>query len=302
LGGVAGGISFEKIASFIATYSSVPHTNILNNMVRNLGFKKSHDIKPSITNNKELPGQLPYDKVKKYMDRIEFGFILTQGLTSVDFPLAFLNDNDFYENYKFYHNLPVNKTMKLRDLFNLNNIFQFILYKKSINRIIPNKDDLQTEIRILGMCIKGLFQCATACYALYINGVAHNDLHADNVMMQKTEPTVFRYIFADVRPDIALEYRVVSRYCALIYDWDRAFYVYKGNNPLLEEEYLALANQSNELIEQRDFLKIFCYFYKTLKVDNKIINQYFTDKLLSCICKPKPEGVIFDPINYVTEK
>ena len=300
LGGVAGGISFERLADYISTFSRIPYLDILENLTRNTNLMcyKTNLRRPAVTDSTVVINNLPLSTDN--VDNFKYGFILTEGLTELGLPFPqFMTETELYENWKSYNNIPLNNVMKFSELIKINQFYQFMLYKETI----PHPVLYKLEFRILEQIANALFQCATACYALYINGIVHNDLHSGNVLLQKTEPTAFKYILPYAGNK---EYVIASKYCALVYDWDRSFSVDKGHNMLLDSEYIMAANQSNDLIEQRDFVKILCYLYKTLYVDTGMIdfapNQHFRDGLMSCICKPKPAGVVFNPINLSMSK
>ena len=300
LGGVAGGITFEKLADYISTYSLMPYGDIVENLTRNTNFMcyRTSMQRPAITDSTVTVTDLPLktDAVEKF----EYGFILTEGLDELKFPFPkFMDETEMYNNWKFFVNLPLYNVMKFYDLIKINQVFQQMMYKETN----PNPVLYKLEFRILSNIMNALFQCATACYALYVNGIAHNDLHVGNVLLQKTEQTAYKYVLPH---EGNKEYVIASKYCALLYDWDRSFSVDKGNNPLLESPAIMAANQTNDLIQQRDFVKVLCYLYKTLYVPTGLFdyvpNKHFRDGLMNSICKPKPAGVQFNPINLSMRK
>lgn len=104
-----------------------------------------------------------------------------------------------------------------------------------------------------------LFQICQACYALYLEGACHNDLHSGNVWITR-------------RPDIKKNIRYVigsSNYIfpqvsllARVFDFDRAYAERLGSNPLLNQDACSKYGQCNELFQSKDFVKILCYVIK----------------------------------------
>ena len=63
-----------------------------------------------------------------------------------------------------------------------------------------------------------LFQVATACYAMSLSHMVHNDLHLNNIMVEEAEyPTPTRYIIED---DV---YDISSSLTAKVFDFDRSY-------------------------------------------------------------------------------
>ena len=115
-----------------------------------------------------------------------------------------------------------------------------------------------------------LFQVATACYALFLSNTAHNDLHPNNIMIKKIRNTVNAYNID------GMLYKQRTNIMPLLFDWDRS-YVKGFANPALTPA-LHYANQTNELIEQRDFVKLCCFVYQFLGENER-------ELLLNLLCK-----------------
>ena len=115
---------------------------------------------------------------------------------------------------------------------------------------------------------KVIFQVAIACYAMYCTRIAHNDLHSGNIFIAdlgKEEMFIYRINGVD--------FVIKSRYFPKLYDFDRAYKI--GNiNYINEGQFCQTYSQCNQLVEQRDFVKIMCYVVNDLggRVKTKIIN------------------------------
>lgn len=144
---------------------------------------------------------------------------------------------------------------------------------EGLQKPVNNKFDVGTSIffynfiqRTFGSLdlIKVIFQIATALYTLEIAGVAHNDLHANNAFVKYVAKHSINRIYniEDTKGEMK-RYEVLSKYSALIYDFDRS-YIKGKNNPILEDDNFADYNQVNELVKTRDFLKIFRFYYEFL--------------------------------------
>jgi hypothetical protein len=108
-----------------------------------------------------------------------------------------------------------------------------------------------------------LFQCAYACYALYLSGTAHNDLHNGNVWVtRRPERKNVKYTVDGV------EYKFQGiGVCARLYDFDHSYTKSIGKNLLIEGELCAQSSQCNYVTSAKDFIKLICYVYRALGED-----------------------------------
>lgn len=110
-----------------------------------------------------------------------------------------------------------------------------------------------------------LFQVAWACHALVLSRAAHNDLHLGNAfVLTHDEPrgVRFTWVAASGRQRTAT---VFLRDEIRIYDFDRAFAARLGPNPAIggPQEFshpIGRYNQTNEVIPNRDFVKVAVLF------------------------------------------
>lgn len=291
LGG-ADGINFDTMSKFLSTYSGMSQKDIDRNLYRNSNFMTFalSSARPAITENKVYkPLPLSEDKVHKF----KYAFILTEGLTIDKLPYNNpTKETEITDNLHKLYNLSIGSCLRFHDMIAINTHFQRIL------GFTPNPSLEHAEKTFHTYLISVLFQACTACYSLYINGIAHNDLHSGNVLVRKIPYTLLKYNVIET----GKTYFVFSHFFAKIFDWDRSFSINVGKNNILNSPVLFKANQTNDLIEQRDFIKLLCYLYKSFYVQNgskvQLTNIFITKKLLNAVIKLKPSGVEFNPQKY----
>lgn len=111
--------------------------------------------------------------------------------------------------------------------------------------------------------VVSLFQCAYACYCLYLAGTAHNDLHDANVWIT-TRPTKKNVLYTAGTSSYG--FRGID-ICARIYDFDRAYCKSVGANYLLTGDDCADTSQCNYVANAKDFIKLICYLYGDMAED-----------------------------------
>ena len=78
-------------------------------------------------------------------------------------------------------------------------------------------------------CVGVLFQVMIACYTMSLCHMAHNDIHVENVMVEKlSEPRNFNYVINGVLYSLLNQH-----YIAKVYDFDHAYVESIGNNVLI---------------------------------------------------------------------
>lgn len=291
LGG-ADGINFDKMSRFISTYSGMSQTDIDRNLYRNSNFMTFAlpTVRPSITDNKVYsPLPLTEDQVHNF----EYAFVLTEGLTIEKLPFSPpSNETQVMDNLQSFYDLTLGTCMRFYDMITINTYLQKIL------GFHPNPVLEHSENIFHTYLISVLFQASTACYSLFLNGITHNDLHSGNVLVRKIPYTLITYNVQET----GKTYFVFAHFFAKLFDWDRSFSNKVGRNPSLNSPAMFKANQTNDLIQQRDFIKLLCYFYKSFYIsDGKtthLTNIFLTKKLLSAVVKLKPDGFEFNPSRY----
>jgi hypothetical protein len=113
-----------------------------------------------------------------------------------------------------------------------------------IYELMPNmtENDFKTVI----------FQILIACYAMFLSGVSHNDLHVHNVFIMEYshEITTKYYINGKV-------YEFKSKYGIKIYDFDRG-YIRDFKNYFNERQCFRDISYSNHVLDPRDFVIAIC--------------------------------------------
>lgn len=134
-----------------------------------------------------------------------------------------------------------------------------------------------------------IFQLAIACYAMYLSGLAHNDLHYDNVFIKDLGEEKNIVYFIERK-----RYEFKTRYIPLVYDFDRS-YVVDIKQPKLFN--FTVYGQSNDLINGRDFVKILCYITNTRRITGQLLKD-----VMSSVAKSDDEKVIESNIQRLGSK
>ena len=115
------------------------------------------------------------------------------------------------------------------------------------------------------------FQIVSACYALFLSGVNHNDLHSLNVLIKKVPRRINEYHIDGSR------YRIYTDYTAMLYDFDRAkcndFMGHYDNEIHNGDINGAFQNTLHPL---KDIVKVFYYFFRRA---DQILRQEIAEDL-----------------------
>jgi len=227
--------------------------NLKRNIVYIFTFSKN---RPSITSDKD---SIPEDIVKNYTN------LLTTFSANEDRRLLWLAADSNTRNYSdrqfLFENIDFNKlkfSFILTQAINISNTNTFSYFLEELNKqTIEVQKSTVYDFYVL------LFQICYALYALYLSKCAHNDLHLGNIWItERPEPVKTRYV---VGPN---QYEITSKYCARLYDFDRAYCTRFGNNLILtdnrqEFEHVenrnglcSYANSCNEVVNAKDFMKV----------------------------------------------
>ena len=100
-----------------------------------------------------------------------------------------------------------------------------------------------------------LFQIFAACYTMSLTKMIHNDLHSGNIMVRTlNQPKMLVYFINNRR------YVLKVKYFVHIYDFDRSYVERLGDNEGVK--LYDVFSQDNELIDNKDMLKILCSVFK----------------------------------------
>jgi hypothetical protein len=110
-----------------------------------------------------------------------------------------------------------------------------------------------------------IFQIFTACYAMSLSKMVHNDLHSGNIFIEQLDKEdVFEYCINNNR------YKIKTKYKVFLYDFDRSYVERFGDNEFLTYTVCNNNSQCNIYIENKDILKILCYINSRLDSNNNI--------------------------------
>ena len=126
-----------------------------------------------------------------------------------------------------------------------------------------------------------LFQILSACYAMSMCHMNHNDLHLGNIWVEPlpSEQT-YTYVYGD------RVYSLRTKYVAKLYDFDRAYVERMGGNPLLgattldgklldTDDLCQRASQCNVFTPTKDMAKLAVEYYSATK--NSIVINALSD-------------------------
>jgi hypothetical protein len=121
-----------------------------------------------------------------------------------------------------------------------------------------------------------IIQIVTALDALGKFKCAHNDLHFGNIFVDSKPEEWVRYTYTD---GIDLKsFKLKTNYTAAIYDWDRSYSEFIGDNPSITDKDCKSMMNCNEYIPQRDLMKIITQILLRGMNDSDIlINLVFKD-------------------------
>ena len=225
--------------NFTNNFISMSHSLLRDSLTENIDRKIIKDVNYFIIkDNKYSPTDL-YTKMYNIIENVKYGFIMTEGIDLI---------NIF--NFKQFIEMPLYKGIALK---------KFV--------ILTNKSDNY----LYYFC----FQLVSACYALFLTGINHNDMHFGNILIKKVKPHINEYHINDKVYKILIDYKII------IYDFDRAYC--ESYNESKKYENIYLSDYKNHLIYNnlflfKDIFKIFMHLYHVTNDINK-------KKLLSIISK-----------------
>ena len=175
-----------------------------------------------------------YTNILNFMNEVDYSFILTE---KVEIRPAVSTLYDF-------QNVPVGESITLSNFLNV--------LVDTQNHGSP--DDL---VFVTEMTYYFFFQIVTACYALFLSGVNHNDLHSGNILIKKLSPRVNVYNIDGNK------YNIYTNWSVMLYDFDRAycsdFHAGYQNKIHIGSDNAAL---KNKLHVGKDMIKIFYYLWR----------------------------------------
>jgi hypothetical protein len=123
------------------------------------------------------------------------------------------------------------------------------------------------------------FQIIYTCLIMEKFSLSHNDLHHENILIKELdEPINICYNITDDNGKIK-RYYFTTRYIPLIFDFDRAYWLYLGDNPFNEGELCKNLYQCNRNIPGRDLLQVIFVMYRYCE------NSIERNKILERVCR-----------------
>jgi hypothetical protein len=227
----------------------LPTDELMRNLRRNLYFIFHQEKnRPSISDSKKVQFDLGHPNYSS----LTYSFLITKSMENT--------------------NVSTSITAHAFVLKQVNTIFEARSSKP------PNMEKLLQAYSTIFLI---LFQVAYGCYAMYLSRTTHNDLHTGNVWITEG-------------PEIYTKYKIEGqtyvfnkiKYCARIYDFDRAYSKQLGNNPVLGGGLCEQFSQCNKVHEHKDFLAFLSFCYTSMSKYWNILDDRMFD----------PENKMFDPI------
>lgn len=149
--------------------------------------------------------------------------------------------------------------------------------KKFSKWFLPYTQFNDTTLRVL-------FQIVAACYAMRLVRMNHNDLHTDNIWVERVNPTNVSYIYdGNTYTFIGLEYK------AFVFDFDRAYVEKLGDNTNLDG--LEWCSQTNIFLPNKDIIKFMGYVYELSTYKDKTT-------ILDILCPSETSKIILRNIYF----
>lgn len=173
-----------------------------------------------------------YNNILNFIDQVRYSFILTERV-------IMYHEVDTLDDF---YNIPVGESITLDNFL-------------SVLDNTQNYGSNEEIIKASEFSYFFYFQIISACYAMFLSGVNHNDLHAGNILIKRVENIVNEYFINGIR------YRIFTDFSAMIYDFDRAY-----TSDFMEHYDNEIHTGSpNELLKNtihplKDIVKVLFYF------------------------------------------
>lgn len=141
-----------------------------------------------------------------------------------------------------------------------------------------------------------LFQLAVACYALSLSKTIHNDLHMNNIFIQKIPWTTVTYVIDEISYTFRTDNKVK------VFDFNKSYCEKLGNNEFLDYDYEFFCEengQCNEWVENKNIIQTFRHMYLYGKTPWNIIIANILEKELEYFNEKSTDTYeIWSPIDY----
>jgi hypothetical protein len=250
-------IPFNNIVNFLGQKNSNRNVDVKRNFIRNIYYAlRKVPGRPALTENEA--DRSIFDRGITQRDKTwiqttaKYGYIISEAL-----PVVYVrNYNEFTEMSR----RNVGFSITLQNYIDISPILTE-----------ENKNWFKLLMQLY-------FQVATACYAMSLHGLSHNDLHANNIFVTRVNKRInCYYIDGQI-------YKHETDYMVHIYDFDKSYVFGYNNDDIVKYKS---SNISNDLIPNRDFIKSLCYAYRQVFQPQK-------EKLLDIIAPSRQAKTIIE--------
>ena len=225
-------VPLYNMKKYLSAKTGIAPPQMEQNLLRSTFYMdKGFSERPAITDNRplsprELAGIQTY-RASGEVNNFRYGFLLTES-----------HDIQSYNSFS--------------DLMNMSDYTTVTLYTVCSCKPANGTQEYVEWLKIIHIC---LFQILTACYALFLSGTNHNDLHLNNILVQKIPNKVNTYYINNNL------YKVESPLHVMLFDFDRSYHV-GYRNPL--------RSVSSNFSQYRDCLKVICeLFYHITEISDR---------------------------------
>jgi hypothetical protein len=213
-------VNFNSMKKYLSVKSNISLQQMEQNLLRNTYYMdKGFSNRPSITDSKPLE-QNEYNGIQAIrasgnINNLRYGFLLTES-----------HDIKKYNTFQ--------------ELSNMADYTTVTFYTICRCKPVIGTNEYNEWLKIIHTCF---FQILTACYTLYLSGTNHNDLHLNNILVQKIPSKVNTYYINDKM------YKIESPVHVMLFDFDRSYHVGYTNPG---------RHGATTLSKYRDCMKVIC--------------------------------------------
>jgi len=267
------GISLRNSSVFEALdYEIEVYEEVLNKLINTGICSNFIKLVPTVSSGgKKVKHRLTYDEMLEFL-------IQSKDITPTELETNFVNnifhlifnvDSDYdipsSRTSIFEHGLKKTGTLfdtlsefnEFKDFVKAHGVFNFIITEATLSKPVMSLTEMvlkeghsKHEVSIAEAKTL-VFQAFCACYALNRIGVAHNDIHPGNVLVEIDPPeetrTVTYRICGDDDDDEGLDVSFKTRFTVKVFDFDRSYSLFirdgKGN-PFLRDDVLCQSHHS----------------------------------------------------------
>lgn len=217
------GVSFYAMTNYLSAKTGLSVSQAEQNLLRNTYYMdKGYQNRPSITDTRNLiPNEVNAMQIMRTsgdLNKLQYGFLLSES-----------------------HDIKVCNTFQ--ELLNIPDYTTVTFYTVCKCKPPVGTDEYNEWVKIVFTC---LFQILTACYTLILSETNHNDLHLNNILVQKIPPKINTYYINDKM------YKMESPIHVMLFDFDRSYHVGYPNPARFV---------SSTFSQYRDVMKVICELF-----------------------------------------